>query len=107
MFYSHKMYYIVLFTHVLPCLDMVLCKSDHFVWTGNIALQGFIVEIYKGSVSISLLSIRKLGPPLEALSPPGALGRRHSDAFRRVGSNGLIYPVYDHLTRTFNNPDTG
>ena len=30
MFYSHKMYYSVLFTHALPCLDMVLCKSVTF-----------------------------------------------------------------------------
>jgi len=30
-----------------------------------------------------------MGPPLEALSPPGALGRRHPGALGRVGSNGL------------------
>ena len=43
MFYSHKMYYIVLFTHALRCLDMVLCKSVPFVWiwTGNTVLQDF------------------------------------------------------------------
>ena len=43
MFYSHKMYYIVLFTHALPCLDIVLYKSVNFIWiwTGNTALQDF------------------------------------------------------------------
>ena len=35
------MYYIVLFTDALPCLDIVLYKSVHFIWiwTGNTALQ--------------------------------------------------------------------
>jgi len=35
-----------------------------------------------------------MGPPLEALSPPGALGRRHPGAFRHVGSNGLTGAKY-------------
>ena len=37
------MYYIVLFTDALPCLDIVLYKSVHFIWiwTGNTALQDF------------------------------------------------------------------
>ena len=30
-----------------------------------------------------------MGPPLEALSPSDALGRRHPGAFGRVGSNGI------------------
>ena len=37
------MYYIVLLTDALPCLDIVLYKSVHFIWiwTGNTALQDF------------------------------------------------------------------
>ena len=30
LFYSHKMYYIVLFTDALPCLDIVLYKISSF-----------------------------------------------------------------------------
>ena len=35
-----------------------------------------------------------MGPPLEAFSPPGALGRSDPDAFGRMGSNGLNVCVF-------------
>ena len=47
MFYSHKMYYIVLFTDALPCLNIVLYKSVHFIWiwTGKTALQVCVLPL--------------------------------------------------------------
>jgi hypothetical protein len=43
----------------------------------------------KESVGISLLSIRKMGPPLEALSPPDAFGRSGEETPGRFWTRGV------------------
>ena len=80
MFYSHKMYYIVLFTHALPCLDMVLCKSVHFVWiwAGNTALQDF----YLGCHPICDFCVMPMGiltPETTKCKPLGKLAMLPND----------------------------
>ena len=45
----------------------------------------------KESVGISLLSIRKMGPPLEALSPPDAFGRSGEETPGRFWTRGVYW----------------
>ena len=51
--------------------------------------QEFIAGDIKESVGISLLSIRKMGPPLEALSPPDAFGRSGEETPGRFWTRGV------------------
>ena len=51
------MYYIVLYIDALPCLDIVLYKSVHFIWiwTGNTALQDFYLGCHHPICDVCVL----------------------------------------------------